>query len=43
MTNGEDGVLLLRLDVAEDTGKKCHLNEANVNTTCRKKPALVQA
>lgn len=35
--------IALRLDAAEDVEKKCHSNEANVNKTCRKKSALVQA
>lgn len=32
VTKVEDEVLVLRFDLAEDIRKKCHLNEASVNS-----------
>ena len=32
MTKGEGEVLFLRLDLAKDIGKQCHLSEAGVNS-----------
>lgn len=32
MTKGEDEVLFLRLDLAKNIGKQCHLSEAGVNS-----------